>query len=463
MPDTFLNQPNLRAVQPQQPHESVDPISHNDRNEYLQTGHLSEDGELSSFNNDSASNAESQAQYNANDGNGDSLPPPGLSRLVLGEPETNESNDNSIQPPPGLDRLILGTEINRASDISLDQNNIFDRQADGQDNSEVPLIRSNPLSPSTPSVQSLENQGFENIDMPVSESDRNQYLVAGENTPSSSIPQPILVPNPILPAANIERVVTGVENVENQDIIAQRELVMDGENLEDEQQQQQQIQPRHSVSNVRDEEPIGAANSNLTQSDSIEELNAPSSHKAHSNASTGNDDSDREKPIAYSRNKGSSGRRSEERHKKRDNDNRYETEDTDHSVRERRRPKDERRGKDERYADKDRSYRGRSVDIDENDSRAFERRDARRGDKHFRPPSRDDEERFDDRRRYRDDKYNRYETDGSRYETEDPRYDRRRRRDDRDRDFARYDRADRQERYYRDGGRENRDGRGKLK
>lgn len=443
--DNFVNQS-------QRPHHENDTISHNDRNEYLQTGHLSEDGELGNSNSSSVSNTESPAQ-NSSDGNGDSLPPPGLSRLVLGEPETSDSS--SIQPPPGLDRLIPGTEINRATDISLE------RQADGQDTSEVPPVRSNqyssmsqPMTPLTPMSASVDSQSFEHVEA-VSESDRNQYLVTGESlvdNTSAAIPPPISSP-----ASNIQRVVTGVENEENQDISArenQRELEMDGENLED--QQQQQIQARHSVSTVRDEEPIGAAN-NLTQSDSIEDLDVPTSYnqKTHSNPSTGNDDSDREKPVNYSRSKGSSNRRSEDRNKKRDNDNRYETEDTDHSVRERRRPKDDRRGYERSGYEKDRNYRGRSVDVDENDSRAY--RDGRR-DKHYRPASRDDEDRYE-RRRYRDDKYNRYETDGSRYENEE----RPRRRNDRDRDYARYERADRNERYYRskDYERENRDGRGK--
>lgn len=96
--DRFINQsdnllPPPMAYQQQQQNQSQ-PTPNDDRNQYLQTSHLSED-DFVVLNNPS----------NDDDVN---LPPPGLSRFVLGEPEqTGDSerhadgeDDDAIQPPP---------------------------------------------------------------------------------------------------------------------------------------------------------------------------------------------------------------------------------------------------------------------------------------------------------------------------------------------------------------------------
>lgn len=69
----------------------------NDRNQYLETGQLS-DAEVYQYDN------------TQNTENTDSLPPPGLRRLVLGqlEQETTPIVDNTDEPPPGLSRMVLG-------------------------------------------------------------------------------------------------------------------------------------------------------------------------------------------------------------------------------------------------------------------------------------------------------------------------------------------------------------------
>ncbi|XP_055309388.1 protein transport protein Sec16A-like isoform X3 [Sitodiplosis mosellana] len=425
--------------------DTNDPITHNDRNEYLQTGHLSGDGEINVL----TSTVDTQTLYSSSDGNGDSLPPPGLSRFVLGEQETNESNN--IQPPPGLDRLVTGTEINQ-SDINME------RQADGQDNADATVpppvisrnnsqfssVQAHPSASNLSSSHSIESQSYENDNFePISESDRNQYLVAGENIVDNTASAKIIS------NANIQRVVTGLENVENQDISLpknQRELDMDGENIEDQQQQQQQTQSR-----------LGNTTNTLSHTDSVEDLDTSGNYnqKFQSNASTG-DDSDRDKAY-YNRNKGQSNKRVDERRKKRD-DLRYETEDTDHSNREKRHPKDS-----DRYTEKERGHRGRNVDIDDDDSRTY-----RRGEKQYRPPSRDDEDRYEGRYRYgdgrshRENRY-RYETDGSHYEKKDSRYDRNQRFNDREREdnYGRY----RDDRYYKskEYDRESRDERDRFR
>lgn len=77
----------------------------NDRNQYLETGQLSDE---------SSNNMQS-----------DTLPPPGLSRMVLGQMEQNEFDNNapngSEEPPPGLSRMVLGQTENSSSN-QLDYN-----------------------------------------------------------------------------------------------------------------------------------------------------------------------------------------------------------------------------------------------------------------------------------------------------------------------------------------------------
>ncbi|GJQ86246.1 hypothetical protein Trydic_g8945 [Trypoxylus dichotomus] len=65
----------------------------NERNQYLETGQLSDE-------------STNQLQVE----NNDTLPPPGLRRMVLGQMETNDSNLNAPvdEPPPGLSRMVLG-------------------------------------------------------------------------------------------------------------------------------------------------------------------------------------------------------------------------------------------------------------------------------------------------------------------------------------------------------------------
>lgn len=71
----------------------------NDRNQYLETGQLSDESTNLQVDNDT-------------------LPPPGLRRMVLGQIEQNENTvqNTSDEPPPGLSRMVLGqTESNSSS------------------------------------------------------------------------------------------------------------------------------------------------------------------------------------------------------------------------------------------------------------------------------------------------------------------------------------------------------------
>ncbi|XP_013104865.2 uncharacterized protein LOC106085249 isoform X2 [Stomoxys calcitrans] len=156
-----------------------------ERNQYLQTSHLSEN---------------SEDQQPEADG---LLPPPGLSRLVLGEPEL-EASQRMVM---GTDAPVLGSNATVADVMHLEE-----RHADGEDTASenaVPVISG--------AMGGVGGQGS-----PPSTSDRNLYLVPGESNVN-----------------NQQRVVTGVELQE------QREIEMDGENLEDQQQQQQQQQQQN--------------------------------------------------------------------------------------------------------------------------------------------------------------------------------------------------------------------------
>ncbi|CAH0559554.1 unnamed protein product [Brassicogethes aeneus] len=101
-PDTVPDRAPAKADQgrpasgaPPWPENQETPM--NDRNQYLETGQLSE------FAAPAAADAPSDPA--------DALPPPGLRRMVLGQMEQNEGAAN--EPPPGLSRMVLGqTESN---------------------------------------------------------------------------------------------------------------------------------------------------------------------------------------------------------------------------------------------------------------------------------------------------------------------------------------------------------------
>ncbi|TMW47187.1 hypothetical protein DOY81_007727 [Sarcophaga bullata] len=206
-PPTSISLPNAAPViQQQQPPSQPPP--NDERNQYLQTSHLSEN---------------SEEQPPEADG---LLPPPGLSRLVLGEPELEASQQ----------RMVMGTEAPVADNITTQvaAMHLEERHADGEDTaseSAVPVISST-------------GQGVPPAVSSSLASDRNLYLVPGESNSNGSGNQ------------QQQRVVTGVELAE------QREIEMDGENLEDEHQpqmRQQALSPE-----ARNEPPVEGADNNVT-------------------------------------------------------------------------------------------------------------------------------------------------------------------------------------------------------
>ncbi|XP_049310381.1 uncharacterized protein LOC105232085 isoform X1 [Bactrocera dorsalis] len=342
------------------------PPPNDERNQYLQTSPLSE-------NPDEELNLEA-----------DSLPPPGLSRLVLGQPELLEATQ----------RMVTGTE--EPANMHMDE-----RHADGEDTSleQVPAV---PLA-----ATNTPNNNSNTIDITA---DRNLYLVPGESNIS-----------------NEQRVVTGVERSPESNAPApppqiasgQREIELDGENLEDQQQEQQhqQQQPPLLTVNSRDEPPLeGAAASNEPSPPTVDESQDVHRHhhvqhhhhhhhstksKELSNASTGNDESD---PLPEHQHhhhaarytgagsnksrKHSTGElerkvsdRQQRRDKQRSSADRYESDDLEGSEpyssdRERERERDRRRGYREGSVRSDREREERDYAKDKR-RRAGERADKR--------------------------------------------------------------------------------------
>ncbi|XP_058465910.1 uncharacterized protein LOC131439192 isoform X2 [Malaya genurostris] len=461
--------------------ENMEVAPNNDRNQYLQTGHLSEEGYTSTQHTTAHQNEQQPGE--------DSLPPPGLSRYVPGQQQSENNTPlmghNFPEPPPGLDRMIPGTDLENATDLNMERQ-IDGEVSDSASNSNVRTSYTTIISSQSQEHHHHHHHRQEQERI----SDRNLYQVPGESDTHY----------------NQQRVIPGVEddravqtNSSNYTSLAQpvldipmneeqRELVMDGENPHDPPPQTIHVDiPREEPiegGNTQDDPIVASAGATpaigTTETDSNLTMETP--RKDPSNTSTA-DESDKDRSMFYS--KGKTSRREEDplrrSNKSKSSRDRYDTEDSDYSEREKRRreregssgfdgaQRDRRRG--EREIDKDRRKDGgKDRDRQKEKDRDYDYRDR---DRH-----RYDRER--ERDRYgRGSKYerdSRYETDGSKYETErSMRYDKDgdngkrymsreeyyRKREERGGDDRRYRKEKDRERYrderkrddrYRDGG-----------
>ncbi|XP_018571551.1 uncharacterized protein LOC108911173 isoform X2 [Anoplophora glabripennis] len=100
-PDPVPSQP-VQKSKPIAPWPDNNEAPINDRNQYLETG------QLSGANSQDYSQGDANIKQEAND----TLPPPGLRRMVPGQMEQNESSSSAgnfgDEPPPGLSRMVLG-------------------------------------------------------------------------------------------------------------------------------------------------------------------------------------------------------------------------------------------------------------------------------------------------------------------------------------------------------------------
>lgn len=229
-----------------------------DRHNYLVTGQLSQ--EIPAFNSNQL-NQQHQQENAVQESFNDNQIPPGLSRMVVGEPENNQQQVQQPIPseilPPRSNRMVTGTEMTPASFMN------YQRQADGEVSHEPSIQRPmpvfNPVPP--PPMQRDEEQHQQNFNI----SDRNLYLVAGESE-----------------AGNSQRVITGVESnapmniimnpLQNLHIEDDEDFVnisvtnmtrnVDGDGMEEAHVQQQQAQHPVDSSQQREEEIEGANDNN---------------------------------------------------------------------------------------------------------------------------------------------------------------------------------------------------------
>ncbi|XP_062559793.1 protein transport protein Sec16A isoform X2 [Armigeres subalbatus] len=395
--------------------ENLEVAPSNDRNQYLQTGHLSEDGYTASHR--PVSHDQQQGE--------DSLPPPGLSRYVPGQQQSENNQQitthSYLEPPPGLDRMIPGTDLENATDLNME------RQADGEVSDSASNPNPRPAYSSAATIQADHHQHREE-----EISDRNLYLVPGESDTHH----------------NQQRVIPGVEDdrppqstsassYSAQHLIdipineQQRELIMDGENPHDPPTQPIHVELSREEpiegGNTDDDNPVVASTSGagpVSNVDAESNLIVETTRKDPSNTSTA-DESDKERSMFYG--KGKSSRRDEDplrrSNKSKSSRDRYDTEDSDYSDRDRRRreregsanveQRDRRRG--DREKERDRRKDG-GKDRDRERDRDYDYRDKEK--------NRYDRERDRYGRGSKYDRDSRYETDGSKYETErSTRYD----------------------------------------
>lgn len=253
---------NVSSIVLPEPELTHDMSVRNDRNEYLQTGHLSEDNY-----NPPPSIERTPLDVHVTRGT-----PRGMSRYVLGQPENDTSNNQ--EPPPGLDRMILGTDLDNSQ---LD----LAREADGQ------VSDSSTVQPNRTYTNQINAPALKEIEI----TDRNLYTVAGEsgkrsNTKRRIVPGTEINRSPTAPAVtgtttnvnvSLSQSILGSQlsptpsNPQQQSHVMtppeqvipeqERELAVDGENLQDQeiQQQQQQQQPMPKRNEMTREEPTEGA------------------------------------------------------------------------------------------------------------------------------------------------------------------------------------------------------------
>lgn len=411
----------ILEVHPTENRETITP-NNNDRNQYLQTSHLSEES-------DAIASQQSLVQDLT-----DNLPPPGLSRLVLGEPELEPGNQMIIEPPvPGFDRMVPGTDLENASGMNME------READGQ--ASIQIGRSN-----YPQQQQQQQQSQDSSRI----SDRNLYLVPGESVHPEQT-----------------RVVTGNEIVRTfvpipasqqaaPEIMEQtRDLEMEGENLEDQRNDLRRSEPIEGA-NTGDDDPVIASggvavgNNATPGHNAVDlEMTQPTEIQSRKETSTG-EESERDrnsfykKPAPRARDDKTGSLRRKPKPK-----DRYDSEESDYGSE---RERDRRRYREGSYRGEERdkekeNRRYRDYDRDryrDDDSRYG--RDDRKERKRF--PNDPEKEEYHRRRRDDQEEYDSKRDDKDRRPRRgEPGRDRDR---PRDRDNRRDDRQYRGDRRYRD-------------
>ncbi|KPI95308.1 Protein transport protein Sec16A [Papilio xuthus] len=436
------DQPQAASFAPlpvsQQIPDNMEVAPQRDRNEYLQTEHLS------------------SVDFGENTDFTQNVPPPGLRRMVVGQQETEYGQNLNIsgdEPPPGLARMVPGQQT-ESDGYNQSNDNYLERHVDGQitDNGGRPFRQADGQQTPDNYSQGPPNRGSDRrpigLDRMVpGEPSNNEYMqyqagnYGGSNEPrvvtgvDHDYPLHVEAGPPEVREQNVDgsdytetavrnptRNVIGLREVTNDSSVEfvaapgdeqrERELTMEGENLQD-----LSVISGAEMTFSR-EQMFDVVSGNVTElandaSESVEYPANGSRRQSVNRVNTSGEDSDRDRTFK------SSPRRDREKQKSsRDRD------------------RDRERDKDGRYSRGDRKY--------DRDPGRRSGRDGRRSEKDRRDRDREGKER------------DRLERDGSpeaprqrrsargrRYDTEDTDYYS-------DRERERSDRADRTDRRYRD-------------
>lgn len=268
-PETFYPENRERLDDISTPPTSS--ASFTDRHNYLVTGQLSQERMVvPSPQHPQAPMQHHQVRLDGSANFTEEFPPPGLSRMVVGQPETNRDQPTAADIlPPGLNRMVTGTETSSSNYIN------YQRQADGEV-SQPPLALQRPQSNSPFTSHHHNQHNVVEVAQPnFNTTDRNLYLVAGESDVNNQRVIPGVESDNSLPPI----IMNPMQNLHIQDdddfvnvsVSAQeRNVNVDGMETAPEGQQQQR-----SIDAEPREEDIDGAN------DNTESFNAPPSISIH--------------------------------------------------------------------------------------------------------------------------------------------------------------------------------------
>lgn len=391
-------------IAPQVP-DNLEVAPQNDRNEYLQTAHLS------------------SGDYGDNTDFSRNVPPPGFRRMVVGQQESEYSQNLNMpgdEPPPGLSRMVPGQQTESDNSYNQSSDNYRERHIDGQPTeSEGRPFRQadgqqNPNYSQPPSARASERRPFGLDRMVPGEPSNNEFPQYQANNYSSSNEQRVVtgvdhdypIPSDVGPSEMREQNVDGSDYSEqaprsalrgqpgntrevNSDIPPefnaapeeqQREIIMEGENLQD-----LSIISSAEMSYSREQTLEGAdinasdmeMDRKIDASDSLEHPVTSSRRQSLNRINTSGEESERDKVFKASprrdRDKYKSSR-NHDRDRERDEgrysrgDRKYDRESDRRSIRD-----DHRSEKDRRERDKERDRRDR----DESPHSRRHRRSAR--------------------------------------------------------------------------------------
>ncbi|KAJ8734432.1 hypothetical protein PYW08_013682 [Mythimna loreyi] len=424
------DQPQVSAFRPmpvsQQVPDNMEVAPRNDRNEYLQTAHLSSSG------------------YGENTDFSRGAPPPGLRRMVVGQQESEYNQNLNIsgdEPPPGLARMVPGQQTEAENAYNQAGENYLDRHIDGQptDSGARPYRQAdgqqtpdNYTQPPTSRVTERRPIGLDRMVPGEPSNDEypqyagSNYAGANEHRIVTGLDHDFSIPTDAGPPDVREQNVDGSDYTEQStrnpprnvigaressndaspDFTAppdeqQREVTMEGENLQD----------LSIISKVLD-----GADMTLTDmgtdrktdlSDSIDHPVTSSRRQSLNRVNTSGEDSERDRAFK------SSPRRDRDKHK---------------STRDREQKRDREREKDGRYSRGDRKYEPDRRSVREDRRTDKDRRDRERERDGYARDRRERDDSPDARRHRRANRSHRYETEDTDYYSDRER-DRRRHRE----------------------------------